>query len=104
MSRYQVNGQSVHTLIAPPIKGISGTKVQNKTKSECSETSCGQFRHNIKLFLFPIALSELQNLLKLDLGHVQGTTLQFRKGMKIDKEAVKTYLVSHLGKKKNGFF
>ena len=50
-----------------------------------------------KLFIFPIALSELQNLLKLDLGYVQGTTLQFRKGMKIDKEAVKTYLVSHLG-------
>ena len=38
----------------------------------------------------------------MEVGHVQGTTLQFRKGMEIEKDAVKNYLVSHLGLESNG--
>ena len=38
----------------------------------------------------------------LDLGYIQGTTLQFRKGMRIDEEAVKEYLVNHLGLDSSG--
>ena len=50
----------------------------------------------------PTALTELQNLLKLDLGYVPGTTFEFRKGMNIDKEAVKNYLVTQLGLESSG--
>ena len=44
-----------------------------------------------------VALKELQDILGLDLGFVEGATLKFRKGMEIDQEAVKKYLVSKLG-------
>ena len=48
------------------------------------------------------ALTDLQNLLGIDLGHTEGTTLNFRKGMEIDKGAVKEYLITHLGLEKGG--
>ena len=42
------------------------------------------------------ALSELQNILEIDIGYTEGTTLNFRKGMEIDQEAVKNYLKMYL--------
>ena len=48
------------------------------------------------------ALTELQTLLEMDLGYIQGTTMTFRKGMEIDKDAVKQFLVNHLGLEENG--
>ena len=42
------------------------------------------------------ALSELQDIMKTDLGHVGGTTLSFRKGMELNKQAVKEYMIRHL--------
>lgn len=43
------------------------------------------------------ALSELQNVLGIDIGYTPGTTLHIRKGMDIDQEAVKNYLSINLG-------
>ena len=43
----------------------------------------------------PSALVELQSVMKLDLGHVPGTS-KIRKGMNIDQVNLKKYLIQNL--------
>ena len=43
----------------------------------------------------PSALAELQNVMEMDLGHIPGTS-KIRKGMDIDQESLKKYLVERL--------
>ena len=69
----------------------------------------GNLKPAVELGITPIhvkdvssAIVELQNILEIDLGHVEGTTIKFRKGMEIDKEQVKKFLISHLELQEKG--
>ena len=50
----------------------------------------------------PSALAELQNVMEMDLGHIQGTS-KIRKGMDIDQDSLKKYLVERLNLNEGDF-